>query len=698
MRKYFLIKALTIGIIFSFLGTFIIPNSQSFYSKSKEELTNKLDFQDFPIHPGRSFETYTSSTNWFLFDKKYIKNNIDKLNLPVKSTRPIFVKQTPKSTIDGITLYVGGSGPNNYSSIQSAVFDAKDGDTVYVYDDSSPYYFSGSLIIWNSIKLIGENKETTIIDQSKQASFTTSSIINIYADDVTICGFTIRNSGDFLYDYGIQLITSSYSNISGNIIENNYIGIVINGYETYGRYNIIFDNLIKSNYNGGILLYNSTNNVISNNTFSDNIGGLILDTNANNNNILNNVFYNDGIWIARAYENIILNNTINDKPIMYLEGESDIFIDNEDIGQIILVDCNNISVKNNELLNICSGILLSDTDNCLIIGNTIESNKRAGIYLINSNGNNISTNNLLYNYMGIVISSSQSNIIIGNNIINSELESIYLLNTFNNYIFENFFSNNKGLTLEYSTNNNISSNNFNNDGVAIYTYYQNTILDNIVNGKPLLFLVGVENKVLNEAGQIILVSCNNITIQNQDIFNIPIGITVIDTTYTNILNNKLTNNCDYGILFFYSYKNIISNNEISNNLYTGIGLFEGSNDNNILYNTISFCNYSGIMIVGSNNNIISTNKIKNNGGSKKVDNGLGIFLYFSSNNKVKYNNFIFNTRSAYFNTCDSTSWIGNYWNRPRILPKIILGRTEKVFPIPIINLDFNPAKIPNKIP
>jgi len=698
MRKYLLIKVLTIGIIFSFLGTFIIPNSQSFYSKSKMETTNKLDFQDFPIHPGSSFDTYTNSFNWLSFNKKYIKNNIDKLNLPVKSTRPIFVKQTPKSAIDGITLYVGGSGPNNYSSIQSAVFVAKDGDTVYVYDDSSPYYFSGSLTIWDSIKLIGENKETTIIDQSKQASFTTSSIINIYADGVTICGFTIRNSGDFLYDYGIQLITSSYSNISGNIIENNYIGIVINGYETYGRYNIISDNLIKSNYDGGILLYNSTNNVISNNTFSDNIGGLILDSNANNNNILNNVFYNDGIWIARAYENIILNNTINDKPIFYLEGESDIVIDNEDISQVILVGCYNISVKNNELLNICSGIILSDTDNCLIIGNTIESNKKAGIYLINSNGNNISTNNLLYNFMGIVISSSQSNIIIGNNILNSELESIYLLNAFNNYIFENFFSNNKGLTLEYSTNNNISRNDFKNDGVAIYTYYQNTILDNIVNGKPLLFLVGVENKVLNEAGQIILVSCNNITIQNQDIFDIPIGITVIDTTYTNILNNKLTNNCDYGILFFYSYKNVISNNEISNSLYTGIGLFEGSNDNNVQYNTISFCNYSGIMIVGSNNNIISTNILKHNGGSKKVDNGLGIFLYLSSYNKVKYNNFIFNTRNAYFNTCDSTSWIRNYWNRPRILPKIILGRTEKVFPIPIINLDFNPAKIPNKIP
>ncbi|RLF42667.1 MAG: hypothetical protein DRN17_07450, partial [Thermoplasmata archaeon] len=41
---------------------------------------------------------------------------------------------------DGNTLYVGGSGEGNYSSIQDAVDNASNGDTIYVYDDSSPYY------------------------------------------------------------------------------------------------------------------------------------------------------------------------------------------------------------------------------------------------------------------------------------------------------------------------------------------------------------------------------------------------------------------------------------------------------------------------------------------------------------------------------------------------------------------------------
>ena len=56
---------------------------------------------------------------------------------------------------DGNTLYVGGSGPGNYSRIQYAINNASDGDTVFVFDDSSPYF--ENLIIDVSINLIGEN-------------------------------------------------------------------------------------------------------------------------------------------------------------------------------------------------------------------------------------------------------------------------------------------------------------------------------------------------------------------------------------------------------------------------------------------------------------------------------------------------------------------------------------------------------------
>ena len=56
----------------------------------------------------------------------------------------------------GNILYVGGNGTGNYSKIQDAIDNATDGDTVFVYDDSSPYY--ENLVINTSIELIGENE------------------------------------------------------------------------------------------------------------------------------------------------------------------------------------------------------------------------------------------------------------------------------------------------------------------------------------------------------------------------------------------------------------------------------------------------------------------------------------------------------------------------------------------------------------
>lgn len=78
-----------------------------------------------------------------------------------------FVKDTEfKDSIiigfNGNILYVGGSGPGNYTKIQDAINNSSNGDTVFVYDESSPYY--ENIVINKSMKLEGENKETTVID------------------------------------------------------------------------------------------------------------------------------------------------------------------------------------------------------------------------------------------------------------------------------------------------------------------------------------------------------------------------------------------------------------------------------------------------------------------------------------------------------------------------------------------------------
>jgi len=96
-------------------------------------------------------------------------------------------------------LYVGGSGPGNYTRIQDAINNSSDGDTVFVYDDSSPY--KENIYVNKSIKVQGENMTSTII-------FGFNCIVS---DFVIISGFTFKQ-------YGFP--TLSINGFSNNIIEN----------------------------------------------------------------------------------------------------------------------------------------------------------------------------------------------------------------------------------------------------------------------------------------------------------------------------------------------------------------------------------------------------------------------------------------------------------------------------------------------
>ena len=94
-----------------------------------------------------------------------------------------FNNQLIKSYDKGDILYVGGSGEGNYTSIQDAIDNATDGNTVFVFNDSSPY--EESIVVDKSIKLIGEDRNTTFINGSSWGK----GIVYICADRTTFSGF-----------------------------------------------------------------------------------------------------------------------------------------------------------------------------------------------------------------------------------------------------------------------------------------------------------------------------------------------------------------------------------------------------------------------------------------------------------------------------------------------------------------------------
>ena len=311
--------------------------------------------------------------------------------------------ETPSRDMNlGTTLYVGGSGPNNYTHIQDAIDNASDGDTVFVYDDSSPY--CENIIINKSIDLIGENKDTTIINGSYGGD-----VIKITVDSVSITRFTIRNST--FGGAGID-IHSSYNNISDNNIISNH-----NGIKLHYSSNNIFGNTISSNYLEGILLdYSSSNNSICSNKISDN---------------------DKGIWLYYSSNNSICSNKISDND------------------QSIYFTCSsNNNVSNNKILNNGGGIWLVSSSNNSIFSNNISSNKWEGISLwYSSNNNSISSNNILNNHRGVeIIYNSNFNVIKYNNFIKNDIQAIFKytpeiphLRPFSNHWNRNYWDNWPGL-------------------------------------------------------------------------------------------------------------------------------------------------------------------------------------------------------------------------------------------------------------
>jgi len=169
----------------------------------------------------------------------------------------------------GETLYVGGSGPGNYSSIQGAINDANAGDTIFVYSGT----YLEHILIDKSITLIGEDKETTIIDGSL-----TDNCIKITTDSVIVDSFTIKKGV-----LGINILQSSGQEIKNNLIRNNWGGI--NLYKVTDSQ--ITDNSITDSFFEGINPIQSSGNTFSGNKIFWNLYG-ILFTSSNDNFVFEN--------------------------------------------------------------------------------------------------------------------------------------------------------------------------------------------------------------------------------------------------------------------------------------------------------------------------------------------------------------------------------------------------------------------------
>ncbi len=187
--------------------------------------------------------------------------------------------------VESSALYVDDDGGSDFTKIQNAIDAASEGDTIFVRDGT--YY--EVLVINKSIRLIGTDRETTIINNQNSSK---EVVVQINAESCTFKGFTVIGPAVSTDIIGIY-VTTSHNVLSHNIIMNTENGIYL---EEHTENNKVYENIVTDNKDG-ISVYRSNNNNISNNEISINIpSGIPLSY---------------GIFLHGSYNNIISGNVIS---------------------------------------------------------------------------------------------------------------------------------------------------------------------------------------------------------------------------------------------------------------------------------------------------------------------------------------------------------------------------------------------------
>jgi parallel beta-helix repeat protein len=258
--------------------------------------------------------------------------------------------------------------------------------------------------------------------------------------------------------------------------------------------------VIDANWGGwggwGIHLDSAQNTLISGNiieTPNPTMGLFVGD--CQNTVIVDNKFVGCGLQIQSLSQSILVNNVIDDKPVVSLRGVSDSIIDYAE--QIFLYNCTRIEIRDfTPRANYPRAIQLEETSDSLITNcrgnmgltgsnnNTICDSAPNSIILEGSNGNRISSNNITETGQGLTVTASANNEIYGNRFSDCP-SGIQLDNCHYNKIYQNLLANHdNAIECEEVTNTQIYSNIISDCSCALAlgasrtnSFFQNNITD-----------------------------------------------------------------------------------------------------------------------------------------------------------------------------------------------------------------------------
>lgn len=498
--------------------------------------------------------------------------------------------------------------PTDFPTIQAAVNNASDGDTVLVFNGT---YFE-NVVVNKTIMLVGEDRDTTIIDGGGSGFG-----INVTSDNASVSGFTIRNNGSVIVrvfnadncnltgnaladgSVGIGLSNAEGSHIGGNAISNNLVGILFESCDG----NVLENNNVTDNQDIGVHIASSSSLVASSNSFVRNTNqGFLLDHSAGN-MIEDNLVAGNGAGIRLHYSS---DNTVVDNNIT----------GNSEEGLNFYYSTGNV-VNGNIMVNNGFGMRLTYSGNNMLRGNHMTSNDyNFGVEaaVLSSFVNDINTSNLvngrqihyLVNRKDFVVNSS------------SHAGYVAVVNS-TDFVVEglNLTGNGEGLICAYTSRFTIENCTFANNRRGIQLYSSNC--------------ANVEGNIIteNSAEGVSLYECHKNNVSDNIITENSVGISFYHLTNSTIVKNDVTSNAERGVQMLRSSYNILDQNRLEKNGREGIYMF--NSDNNILENNQATENHhDGIWIDTCENNILTGNDVSSNDHN-------GIYMLTSFNCEVQYN-------------------------------------------------------------
>ncbi|GAI69748.1 unnamed protein product, partial [marine sediment metagenome] len=357
---------------------------------------------------------------------------LDKNNIVIKNDTPLEIKDLKLSGVSGKISILGEQGWIDFKNADNCTGSGTYYDPFVIQDLIIDGHGSGSGIKINlSRNYFFRIENCTIFNCSIGIELISTDNGTLYQND---CSF----NGDGIYlhcpnpctqeeygcfnntiteniasntHYGIHLDWGTSGYIINNTANNNSMGILHEGYPL-----VISGNTVNNNSYSGISLWGwGSNSEISRNIAINNRkSGINIAYYGFN--LTGNFMVGSGIVMSyhsieeMSTIHIDTTNFVNNKPVYYLINKTNISPQNlEDAGQIFLINCTNILVKDIDVSNSSYGINIYDSNNITVL-NAVSSNNYYGVYLQNTNNSFIINNTLKYNRYGNFIGGSNNTV------------------------------------------------------------------------------------------------------------------------------------------------------------------------------------------------------------------------------------------------------------------------------------------------